>query len=195
MMKQKYTKVKPLKDKKCRECKTIFTPRSSTQIVCGFECSVKYTIKKREAKESIEHRKERKQTREAKEKLKTRSEWMKEVQTIFNSYIRHRDKNEGCCSCDKPASWQGQWHASHYRSVGSTPELRFEELNVWKGCSVCNNHLSGNIMNYRIKLIEKIGQQAVEWLEGKHEAKHYTIQDLQELKKIYREKIKQLEAA
>lgn len=194
-MKQKYTKVKPLKDKPCRMCKALFIPRSSTQIACGLECAIKYAEKKREAKELNEYKVQKRATREAKEKFKTRSEWMKEVQTVFNSFIRARDKNLGCCSCDKPASWQGQWHASHYRSVGSAPELRFEELNVHKSCSVCNNHLSGNIMNYRIKLVEKIGKQAVEWLEGKHEAKHYTIDDLKELKRIYREKIKQLEAA
>lgn len=191
MMKQKYTKVKPLKDKPCRMCKALFTPRNSTQIACGLECAIKYAEKKREAKELNEYKVQKRVTREAKEKLKTRSDWMKEVQTIFNAYIRKRDEFQPCISCSR--HHQGQYHAGHYRTVGGNPELRFEELNVHKQCAPCNNHKSGDIVNYRIKLVEKIGQKAVEWLEGKHEAKHYTIQDLQELKRIYREKIKQLE--
>jgi hypothetical protein len=152
------------------------------------------TKRQQEKRELEEYRTERRQTKERKVKLKTRSDWLKEVQVVFNAYIRARDKNEGCCSCDKPASWQGQFHASHYRSVGACPELRFEELNVWKACSICNNYLSGNLIEYRIRLSAKIGLDKVEWLEGKHEPKHYTIDELKELKRIYREKIKLLEA-
>jgi len=35
----------------------------------------------------------------------------------------------------------------------------------------------------------------VEWLEGKHEPKHYTIQDIKQIKQLYREKIKLLDMA
>lgn len=183
-----------IKPKKCKCCKELFTPRNSLQSVCGFECSVKHTLKLKEKREHDEDKARRKQHREALTKLKSRSTWLKEAQLVFNRYTRLKDKHEGCISCDRPASWNGQWHASHYRSVGSAPELRFEELNVHKSCSVCNNHLSGNIMNYRPRLIRKIGQQAVEWLEGKHEPKKYTIDEIQSLMAYYRKRIKQLEA-
>jgi len=48
-------------------------------------------------------------------------------------------------------------------------------------------------VEYRINLIIKIGIDAVNYLEGKHEPKRYTIDDIKELKRIYREKIKALD--
>ena len=83
-------------------------------------------------------------------------------------------------------------HASHYRSVGGHPELRFNPLNCHSACSICNNHLSGNLIPYRVALIEKIGLAEVEKLEGKHEPLKLTIEEIKEIKKIYKEKQKQL---
>ena len=177
--------IKKIKTKLCRVCRVKYTPCRPLQSVCSAECAYKYS-------KTIRVKAERKETKELKVKLKTKAEWLKEAQAIFNQYIRLRDKDAPCISCHKTFDWNGQWHASHYRSVGASPELRFNELNVHKSCSVCNNYLSGNIMSYRIKLIEKIGISAVEHLESKHEANHYTIDDIKELKRIYREKVKEL---
>jgi isocitrate dehydrogenase kinase/phosphatase len=51
--------------------------------------------------------------------------------------------------------------------------------------------MSGNITEYRINLVKKIGVEQVEWLEGKHEAKHYSVDDLKEIKEIYKRKLKE----
>ena len=64
--------------------------------------------------------------------------------------------------------------------------MRFEELNTHKQCMPCNSHLSGNLINYRINLIKKIGLEAVEWLEGPHKPKKYTIENLKEIRDKYR---------
>ena len=56
----------------------------------------------------------------------------------------------------------------------------------------CNAHLSGNLIDYRIHLISKIGLERVEWLEGSHEPKRYRIDDLKEIDKEYRELAKNL---
>ena len=87
---------------------------------------------------------------------------------------------------------EGQWHAGHYRTVGANPELRFEPLNVHRQCAPCNNHKSGDIVNYRIELVRRIGWERVEWLEGPHQPQRYTIEGLKELKAGYRAKIKEL---
>ena len=102
-----------------------------------------------------------------------------------------RDEKEACISCGRHHT--GQYHAGHYRTVGAAPELRFNELNVHKQCSVCNNHLSGNLIEYRRGLVAKIGIEKVEWLEGKHEAKKYTIDEIIEIKKHYQQKIKDMQ--
>jgi hypothetical protein len=176
---------------KCKICKTKFTPTRALQPTCNeYECKLAYAVE--HANKAIE-RKKKAETKVLKQKVKTLSDYAKETQTVFNHYIRLRDAGKGCISCltTKPNI---QYHAGHYRSVGACPELRFEELNVWKACSICNNYLSGNLIEYRIRLPAKIGLDKVEWLEGKHEPKHYTIDELKELKRIYREKIKLLEA-
>jgi len=109
---------------------------------------------------------------------------------VFNRFIRLRDADQPCISCQRFHS--GQYHAGHYRTVGANPELRFDERNVHKQCAPCNNHLSGNIINYRTGLLQKVGREVVEWLEGPHEAKHYTIDELKQLIAHYKLKCKEI---
>lgn len=89
----------------------------------------------------------------------------------------------------------GQYHAGHYRTVAASPELRFEPLNVHKQCAPCNNHKSGDIVNYRIELVKRIGAEAVEWLEGPHEPKKYTVEQLKAMTAEYRAKTRELKRA
>ena len=139
-----------------------------------------------------QHKAEKKRLKERKEKLKSRAEWLRDAQAVFNKFIRLRDKDQPCISCGR--YHEGQWHAGHYRSVGACPELRFCELNVHKQCAPCNDHKSGNIIEYRINLVNKIGADKVAWLERQdHEPKKYTIEDCKEIIKHYKAKIKELE--
>lgn len=119
-----------------------------------------------------------------------RSYWMKKAQSAFNAYIRARDADKPCVSCLR--HHQGQYHAGHYRTTAAAPELRFSELNCHKQCAPCNNHKSGNITEYRIELVRRIGQEAVDWLEGPHEPKKYTVDDLKTIEKEYKEKLRTL---
>ena len=128
-------------------------------------------------------RKQKREARKARERLKTRSEWAKEAQAAFNAWVRERDYGEPCISCGR--MHEGQWHAGHYRSVGACPELRFEPLNCNLQCVPCNHHKSGNIVEYRINLVKKIGEGKVAWLEGPHEPKRYTVEELQAIKREY----------
>ncbi|WP_205968727.1 recombination protein NinG, partial [Pseudomonas viridiflava] len=50
----------------------------------------------------------------------------------------------------------------------------------------CNTQLSGNIVNYRLALVRRIGITNVEWLEGPHEPQKYTIEELKALTAKYR---------
>lgn len=178
--------MKLLKPKKCKAtgCGETFTPRASTQIACTWQCAVAIN----EAKKAKERRKE---TKEKLEKLKTRSDWLREAQIAFNRYIRARDYGKPCISCGR--HHQGKWNAGHYRSVGAAPELRFTELNVHLQCEPCNSHLSGNIVEYRKRLVEKIGIEKVEWLEGNHEPLRLSIDDIRTIKIKYGVMARQLE--
>ncbi|AHG75417.1 NinG recombination protein [Mannheimia varigena USDA-ARS-USMARC-1296] len=148
--------------------------------------------RKAEARRKQADKAERKERKQRLEKLKSRSAWLKDLQNIFNKFIRLRDKDLPCISCGR--HHQGQWHAGHYKTVGGNPELRFNEDNVNRQCSVCNNHKSGNIVNYRINLIEKIGLERVEFLERKdHPPLKLTVEEIKDLIKVYKAKCKELE--
>lgn len=180
-----------MKQKTCKVCRQKYLTTKPLQQVCGLDCAVIHsqnTKAKQQAKEATRNRVE---LRKAKERAKTRGDWAKESQTAFNAYIRARDNKAGlpCISCN---SRTGKQNAGHYRSVGSCPELRYEETQVWLQCEKCNSYLSGNLINYRINLIKRIGIERVEWIEGKHEPQKYTILDLKAIKAEYKLKLKEL---
>lgn len=174
--------VQVMNPKRCKYCRAQFNPFRPLQIVCSHGCALSLITQKREKEERKKAQEQRKTYREAKERIKSRGEWLKEAQTAFNSWIRARDDGQPCISC---GSFTGKKNAGHYRSVGSSPELRFEPLNVWLQCEKCNSYLSGNLISYRINLIARIGQCKVEWLEGKHDPKKYTIEELKQIKAKY----------
>jgi len=176
--------------KKCKICKKEFTPTNSTaQMVCSFQCAISYKDKLKKKKEAEKSREVRKSVRELKNKLKTTSDYLKETQTVFNKWIRLRDEGLNCISCNKPPKKK---NAGHYRSVGSSPELRFEPLNVHLQCEYCNTYQHGNLIEYRKSLIKRIGVKEVEWLEGHHEPKHYSKPELIIMKEEYKELIRKL---
>lgn len=167
-------------------CAAQFVPSQLGQKVCGWSCGLAIKdVNQEKAKKALAEI-GRKEVRAARERIKTRADHMRETQTIFNAWIRLRDARLGCVSCDKPSTWQGQWHASHFLSVGSSPEHRFNPINVHRACSVCNNHLSGNILGYRPELERRVGFEALQDLLGPSEPKRYTIEDLKEIKARYR---------
>lgn len=159
--------------RKCKHCREWFNPRRSNQIVCSPACAYEYS-KQKEWK---------KRKSKMKENVKTKSDYMKEAQYYFNKYIRLRDKYKGCISCGK---MNEHFDAGHYRSVGTHPQLRFNEKNVHGQCRHCNSFLSGNLIEYRKNLIKRIGYDMVEWLEQEHEPRHLTVDDIKRIKEKYK---------
>lgn len=175
---------KPRK-KKCKVCLKVYQPERPLTEACGIKCAIALAEIKRRKKADKEHR-------ERKRQLKPMSHWLKETQKVFNEYIRLRDYREPCISCgtlDAP-----EWCAGHYRTRGAASHLRFNEQNVHKQCNKhCNLELSGNIQNYRPRLIAKIGLEAVEALENDNSTKSWTYEELEEMRKHYRALIRELE--
>ena len=174
---------KPPKPKTCSVCKTSFTPQRMGAKVCSPQCAMTYARSVNGKAAKVAAIKDKRETKQRLDKLKSRSQHAYEAQKAFNAMIRIRDVSLPCISCQR--HHQGQYHAGHYLSVGARPELRFEPLNVHKQCAPCNNHLSGNVVLYRISLLRKIGLEKVEWLEGPHELKKYSIADYIQIKANY----------
>jgi hypothetical protein len=178
--------------KKCKNaaCATKFIPQRLGQAVCSPACALATKDvnagRARKALADIG----RQEIKIRKEKLKSRADHLRETQAVVNEFIRLRDAHLPCVSCGR--FHDGQWHAGHYRSAGGHPELRFEPLNIWRQCAPCNTHKSGDLVNYRVELIRRIGPEKVEWLEGPHQPQRYTIEDLKAIKAKYRALIREM---
>ena len=82
--------------------------------------------------------------------------------------------------------------AGHYRSRGSAPHLRFDERNCHAQAKRENRYLSGNVVDYRVGLIARIGLEEVESLEADQTPKKYTIAELKAIKAHYVAKLKEM---
>jgi hypothetical protein len=136
-------------------------------------------------------RQHKQETKTRKDKIKTKTEWLTEAQTAFNQYIRARDHGLGCISCGTTKQ-DIQYHAGHYRTRKAAPQLRFDEAQVFLQCSSCNNHLSGNLINYRRELIGRIGQAEVDRIECDNSEARFTIEDAKKIKAEYKAKLAEL---
>jgi hypothetical protein len=115
----------------------------------------------------------------------------KRLQLLVNKYVRLRDEKDPCISCQK---WSQMWDAGHYINQGSSGFLRFDPKNIHKQCRACNLFKRGNLLEYRINLVRKIGRDAVETLESKrHEVKHWTRNELEELVIYFKQAVKNQE--
>ena len=188
------------KPKKCRNpaCRQPFIPANSMQSVCHYKCGLALAEINRARKQKDLDRVDRKDTRERKEKLKTRADYVREAQQAFNEFIRWRDRAAGhaCISSGRALDWTANAiDCGHYRSVGSAPHLRFDERNAHAQSKHDNRYLSGNAIDYRLGLIDRIGMEAVESLEADQEPRRYTVDDLQKIKAEYRAKVRELKKA
>ena len=105
------------------------------------------------------------------------------AQTTFNKFIRERDKELGCISCGNKID-----HAGHYFSSGHYSALSFDEDNVHGQCLKCNNFLHGNLINYRMGLVDRYGDKFVIKLESKSKNKlyKYSREELQDIINKYK---------
>ena len=186
--------------RKCKHCGEY--TREFTVLPVGAFCNRSHAIlfaqssKQQDKVKKARKLQEKRDLNERKKAARNKSWYVKKAQEAFNAYIRERDKDEPCISCGKfglENKHGGAWDCGHFKSIGAFPELRYEPLNAHKQCKSCNSG-SGKFgkfhkkeltvsAEYRERLIKKIGPDNVNWLEGKHEAKHYTKEQLEEIKK------------
>lgn len=187
---------------KNEECREWFIPKFDNQCWCSPACGTKIALarraRERERAEKAADKKRRREEQQQKDKLtirklalKPRSYWIKQAQQAVNAYVRERDHDLPCVSCGTYMS--AQWDAGHYRTTASAPQLRFDPRQIHKQCIVCNQHKSGNLVPYRIELIRRIGQEAVDDIESNHDRHRWTIEECKAIKSEYQQKMKDLQ--
>lgn len=196
--------------RKCKVCNEWFIPSYANIRWCCPEHGAIYAMELR-AKEKVKaeakrikakheaDKADRKRQQAKRESFKTKAQWDKEAQSAFNRYIRIRDEGKPCVSCGNPLVGKSNYltgsaiDASHYRSRGAASHLKFNVFNVHSACTRCNRQLSGNAVEYRIRLIERIGLTRVERLESDNETRRFDIPYLQRIKSIFTRKARALE--
>lgn len=103
-----------------------------------------------------------------KRKPKSISTLKKELQILVNKFCKLRDCKDGggiCISCQK---WYSEERLNGGHFIPSTySAVRFNEDNIHAQCAWnCNMHRRGNLIEYRLNLIKKIGEARVLELEA-----------------------------
>jgi hypothetical protein len=170
--------------KRCKVCKIPFTPTySSLQATCVKpQCLIEWG-------RMAERKKAKREIRQMRENIKSVSAYRRELQKVFNEFIRLRDSKEPCISCGKPLPMK--YDAGHFYSVGSYPNLRFNEDNVHAQCVECNQHKHGNLLEYAPRLTERIGfERASKLMVLRNEPLRLSLEEIKQLIEQYKWKVK-----
>lgn len=191
--------------KKCKGCGEYWRPEADTppwHKWCSDPCREEVALKELERvrksrKRSADNKKKNEKSKNAKLKkeyyendVPTRR---KAAVLWFNKFIRLRDFGKPCISCGKPHG-SSKIDCGHYITAGSCTALRFNEFNCNAQCHWdCNIQQSGNIVGYRKGLIERYGQEVVDFLEGPQPAIKITVDWYKSIEEAYKAKCKRLE--
>jgi hypothetical protein len=171
--------------KKCKYCRGIFQPITTLQKNCFEPNCVTEWIQ--ETKQKTWQKKKAK----LKADLMTIQDYIKLTQQVFNKFIRLRDAGQNCISCNKKPLKE---NAGHFYNANNHWNVRFNEHNVNLQCEYCNTYLHGALIEYREGLINKIGITDFLILEAESKkTRKFSIDELKELIKVYKAKIKNLE--
>ena len=174
--------------RKCKTCGERYEAQKGSMVTwCSVDCGVILANQKLEKKRAKDKKAD---TKKRKEKLLSEDlpKQLKLTQKSVNKLVRLRDSRKPCISCEN-CSPNIKYDAGHFKTVGSSPELRFNLKNINRQCSnYCNVNHSGNINGAHkskgqiVGIVERFGQERLDWLMGSHERIKYKCHDLIEFR-------------
>ena len=171
-----------MKPRKCKYCRQPFEPSVFLQKNCFDPNCVTEWIN------DVKQKNWQKKKAKLKADLMTVQDYIKIAQQVFNKYIRLRDAGNLCISCQKKPLKE---NAGHFYNANNHWNVRFDERNVHLQCEHCNTYLSGNLIEYRKQLINKIGIEQLTLLELEaNKTRKFTIDELKQIINTYKKKIK-----
>lgn len=187
---------------RCRYCSTTYKPARPMQPgrVCNsVECQHQHSMvflsaqgKKKAQAERIAQIADRRTVRAKLDELRPLSYFANKAQSAVNEYVRVRDYEQGCISCDKDRYWDGQWHAGHLVPRGRNSFLRFHLWNINKQCSVCNYHNGGMVAAHERGVVSRYSQYRLDYLRAAPSSKRYDVDYLVRLASVMRAKTRVL---
>lgn len=151
----------------------------------GQEMLIKASNFGRKKVSAVRKKEESKDKRERRFELLSYPKRVQEARRVFQKWIRERDKDLPCVSCGNP--FAEDYHAGHFKKAEVYSQLIFHRHNCHKQCVRCNVFLGGNEANYRVELIKRIGEEAVNELEQSipNKVYRYSNEELKEIIKKY----------
>jgi hypothetical protein len=127
----------------------------------------------------------RKEQAVKKEESRNKTYFEKQLETEVNAIVRLIDSEKGCISClhGWETNFTRQAHAGHRLSIGSNATLRFNVFNIFKQCSICNNHKHANDREYDKGLIKHYGIEMLDYilqLPAQYPSLHLSKDELKE---------------
>lgn len=171
----------------CAHCAQPFLRLRPLQAVCSPICARR--------KVEADKKAERESDRQRRQAIQSIPELIAEADREFAAWVRERDRAAGlpCISSGRPLDWSGnQVDAGHYRSRGAASHLRYHPDNCHAQSKYENRHRAGNAVEYRIRLIERIGLARVEALEADNTPHKWTKEELRSIAAHYRAEARRL---
>lgn len=172
--------------KRCKNCKDAFTPiRSTLEKYCQKSECIRVWVETEKQKAWTKKKKQ------AKAEMLTVQDYVKMAQQVFNAYINKRDSGKPCISCGKKIT--GRVNASHYYNANNHWNVRFDENNVHSSCITCNQYLSGNLIEYGVRLEKLIGPDEFAILrDDAYKLRKFSIDELKGIIAEYKRKLKEM---
>jgi len=192
-----------VKKRKCKQCSkwTEHFIKTNVAVFCDVDCAYKFARAKQEKEQARliskfkqSRTKEDKTAKKAARELKKndRKYQFQLTKSVIQKWVNHvRDAGLPCISCGT-VKQTIVYSGGHYKTAGGFPELALNTLNIHRQCNFhCNKNLSGNITGdknskgYTIGLVERYGQDYVDWLDSYHESTRYDCDQLIKIRAYY----------
>lgn len=210
------------KTKRCKQCKEkhaadefgkfdMYKPPSSLGFFCNTDCAADWTKENPVKLQQMYKREYNKETKELKAKVlpNDTKKQHEATQKAFNKmrklqelmWFKLKGKKPFCISCLKEDM---DWCCGHFKTVGSSGHLRYDEKNTYLQCNrYCNMGLSGNIagnkntVGYKEGLKIRFGEAKAKEINDYCEKvviKKWTGLELIEMRKKFNAEIRKLES-
>ena len=163
----------------------------------SFDCAENFALTKVKQIRTKRKKQQKKDWNVRREKMLGIRHQEKLTQAVVNKYVRMRDKfyNRNCISCDNPLDFDpinggSRVDAGHYKTQKAHPEIRFNVSNINAECVSCNRHNTEHLVGMVVNIAKRYGRDRLDWLNGHHELKKYTIEDHKRMREIFNKRIK-----
>lgn len=179
-------KAKTPRARKCLCCKKWFNPIEEGITNCSTDCAILH------GKSNFTKQVKREKAKAVKEFNENDTKWLKKQARYWrHKYIRLRDKDKPCVSCNLYYTELNTIQAGHFKNDGNHAMVRYHEDNINGQCVRCNMHKGGEEKRYEEGLRKRIGDERVDYiLSIAFEVKSYSAEELREIIEISKTKIK-----